>query len=639
MDPNARVGQASPLPILKASTSNVEDAGVAQPNLSDSWSTMGSWRPGSRSSPGSSGFSHGLSDSGFLDTPRPRSARGLEPTPEEESAQSLADSGFLQARPSPDALPRPAARSSLLPTMKEANGPNGTLRGTVMSTITGSLIAALSVLPLVVKPHFPSEPTQENDPAVHLADALASICTTGDERAHAIVVADDGEIITLYHAEDTLPNDTQDAAARSKRAEERRQLRDHLGSVHNCLRDLYDHQSSVASSATIKAELVKLVYSRSLRTLRTRFEHDVDTVLSGLSKIVHRSFAHADILRHPQPWRFNCVISETEWELLKGTHETLSSVKAFFTRFTVDCRDPDALSALHLNLLVLYLAWFDPETRRNNESESYFLNHLDRILQFSFAQYLRTIVWLAQATYHLVSAVATPTLSSLFTKPAKVFFVDNQMQPFLANLDHDEIADRISCLYLGDCFTLDIVEKRKRDWSSFVLEPLQPQFNADHSIWTYAHTHCECTLLAYIDRNQPRGLIRHVGLSRDSCLACWEQFSAYNAFMRNLPRVVDGNPVKDSFFSPWRPIHTRATDTRVRFPWVAPDMPSDRRGMVSLYMQTTLLSDLDVAYNRKRYSSRQRPAAGEENPEGDSDLDLNDLFPFGEEDAPVFTRA
>ncbi|EJD53458.1 hypothetical protein AURDEDRAFT_110316 [Auricularia subglabra TFB-10046 SS5] len=649
MDNKALVGQqASPMSIPKASTRNAEEAEeFRQTSPSQSWSTMGSWRPGSKSSQTSSGFSYGLSDSGFLDTPRPRSARGLEPTLEEssQSAQPLADSGFFETPLALHSSLRPASRSSRLPSLKEINATDGgTMRGSVMSTITGSVIAALSALPLVRTPRFPTIPTQERDAVAQFADALASVCITIDELAHAVVIVEDGDLTTLYHAEDASPDDTQDGAVQLGLVESRRHaLGERLGNVWEHLRDLHSQPSSAASIDVTQTELIRLLFPQSLPALQTRFKRHSLAALTHLDNILRRSVPHEQILRHPQPWRFNCLISETEWQLVATTHKLLSSVEQFFVSFAHDpshAVDTDALDALHRNLLALYLAWFNPETRKNNENKSYFLHHLDRLLQLPFAQYLRDIVWLAKAIHHLILSANSPAVSSVFSKPSQVVFIDNQTQPFLANLDHDEVVDRISNLYMDEAPTLDLAERRKRDWSAFVLEPLRDHFNdGDHRIFAHADTHCECSLLALIDRKRPQGLLRYVGLSHDSCLACWEQFAAYNAFMDNLPRKRGEVPACDTFFSPWRPIHTRTTDTRIQSPWVPPEMPSDRRGFVSLYTQTALLSDLDTAYNRKRQSMRATiPLTEETDDDLGPDVDLNDLFPTGDEKYLLFTR-
>ncbi|EJD55183.1 hypothetical protein AURDEDRAFT_178980 [Auricularia subglabra TFB-10046 SS5] len=658
MDHKSLVGQqSSPVPISKASTRNVEEAEESrQTSPSQSWSTMGSWRPGSKSSQASSGFSHGLSDSGFLDTPRPRSARDLEPTPEESatSARPLADSGFFEATPFRLATPlraalHPAPSNSRLPLLKTVNETKGTFHGSVLLTITGTIIAALSVLPPAKKPHLCPRPTafgsdkplssQQRTTTVHVLDALASICVAKDGEAHAVAIADSSESVTLYHAAD-IPRNILDERTESPRPEDQGGVLVHLGEVWEHLGHLHDRRMSPAAVADKQAELLQLLLSRTLPALRTRFHRHSDAVISGLDRVLHRSFSREEVLRHPQSWRFNKPISESEICLIHDTYSWLTSAKRHLDSLTSGAPEAAGLAALHRDLLELYRAWFEPGTRRNHEPSTYLLRHLEHLLRLPLAQFLRDIVWFSIASDRLCSAIHVPEVSMIFTKPLHVVPVPPQRQPFLANMDHDEVTGRASCLYLTDPMEIPIKQAFERDWNDLILARLDSQFTpGTHQMSMEADTHCECTLLAHVDQVRPSGLIRYIGLSHYSCLACWEHFASFNALWQNLSSrdLKDPPPSDGRYTYPWRPIHTRITNMRVESPWAAPSMRCDSNGLVSLYTQTTLLSDLMTTFDRARF--RFVGPDDVANARVPPKVDLDNLCPVGEVRLALLSRA
>ncbi|EJD48597.1 hypothetical protein AURDEDRAFT_144098 [Auricularia subglabra TFB-10046 SS5] len=566
-----------------------------------------------------------------------------------KTVQPLTESEVFETAPFDSGPLRPASPSSRLPSLKEVNEKGVTFHGSTMLTITGSAIAALSVLPPIPRPYYRPHPSafgsdmplssDERITIVQVLDSLASVCVARDGEAHAVVIVEDDEHITLYHAEDTAPDTARERAANpGLLAVHQRDVAKHLVTVWDTLGAMHKHRSSPSTVDLLRTKLTRLVLERALPALKARFRRDYATVMD-LSRILHRTFSREEILRHPQPWRFSLMISEAEMDLIDRTHRLLCFARDHLAACVPGPSIAGQWSALHRDLLDLYQLWFDPKTRKNEERNTYLLHHLEKLLQIPLAQYLRDIVWASIAIDRLCSALRVPSMATRFTKPLKVVYVPNQKHAFLANLDHDELTSRARGLYLQDDCLIDIDKAFQRDWSNLVLAPLQPQF--DHFVGTHqflkvADTHCECTLLACVDQLRPRGLLRYIGLSRYSCLACWEHFCSFNDLLQNL-RPTEGAPPLDGRYTyPWHPILTRITDMRVELPWAVPSMRSDGNGLVSLCTQTTLLCDLMAAFDRKRIRV-VLPIAPKHDYEPPP-VDTHPLFPVGVDDLVPLSR-
>lgn len=242
------------------------------------------------------------------------------------------------------------------------------VRGVPFRTVMGSTVAALAVMPRLLRPAISQDcddwgaPEQLSDEQVesvpHLFDAVASLCVREDGEAHAIALVAAPERITILHAPELHEAGDPDAVTTEL-------LDRHLHRLWK-----YLCRESESSTTDTSKELLLYAYRWCWSALYTRFHARGPDIAEGLQKMFDRAFTVSEISAHLHSCRFYSSLSASERELLTTTSQSLYQLVQLITRRSP--ADDDTILAVHRYLDAILKGWVDP----SRDGSDYLLGRL-----------------------------------------------------------------------------------------------------------------------------------------------------------------------------------------------------------------------------------------------------------------------